>query len=283
LEGLNYRARTADAVGPWEAIARADDRTLDVYSTLYDGELANVDSHLATLLDILERANHLENGRSVVMVTSDHGEHLGEHGLADHHASLDDLLLRVPFVTWGPGVIPNTTKHGLYEFVDVFPSLTRMLGRDVPVEELSGRRTDIFAANGKQSTSGVPAKNGSQAANGDYAFAEWRCWTPHEQMRLARRNPSYDFTGLARDLLSVRDNRYKLVRSSLGTNELFDLDADPSESTDIASSLPDVVSRLGGRLDEAVDSWAEWDREQTPLSEADKLEIEKRLADLGYI
>jgi arylsulfatase A-like enzyme len=277
LEGLNYRVRTADSVGPWEAIARADERSLDIFSTLYDGELANVDSHMARLLDILDEAGHLDEGRSAVMVTSDHGEHLGEHGLADHHASLDDLLLRVPFVAWGPGLIPNLTKEGLYEFVDVFPSLARMLGRDVPVEELKDRRTDIFSANGKQSS------NGRHSANGDYAFAEWRCWTPHEQMRLAQRNPSYDFTGLARNLLSVRDNRYKLVRSSLGTDELFDLEIDPSEENDIAAMLPEVVARLGGQLDDAVASWAEWEREQTPLSESDRLEIEKRLADLGYI
>jgi arylsulfatase A-like enzyme len=211
------------------------------------------------------------------MVTSDHGEHLGEHGLADHHASLDDLLLRVPFVAWGPGLIPKVTKEGLYEFVDVFPSLTHMLGHDVPVEELKGRRTDIFSANGKASS------NGHLPATDEYAFAEWRCWTPHEQRRLARRNPSYDFTGLAHNLLSVRDSRYKLVRSSIGTDELFDLDTDPSEDNDIASLLPEVVARLGRRLDDAVASWAGWEREQTPLSEADRLEIEKRLADLGYI
>ena len=277
LEGLNYRVRTADSVGPWEGIARADERTLDIYSTLYDGELANVDSHMATLLDILEGAGHLEPGRSAVMVTSDHGEHLGEHGLADHHASLGDLLLRVPFVAWGPGLIPNKTKDELYEFVDVFPSLAKMLGRDVPVEELRSRRTDIFSSNGKQSS------NGHRSESGDYAFAEWRCWTPREQARLAQRNPSYDFTGLARNLLSVRDSRYKLVRSSLGTEELFDLDTDPSEENDLASQQPEVTARLGRRLDDAVASWAEWDQEQTPLSEADTLEIEKRLADLGYI
>jgi arylsulfatase A-like enzyme len=271
LEGLNYRVRTADSVGPWEAIARADERTLDIYSTLYDGELANVDAHLASLLDILEGAGHLEDGRSAVMVTSDHGEHLGEHGLADHHASLDDVLLRVPFVAWGPGVIPNVTKDELYEFVDVFPSLTNLLGRDMPVEEMAGRRTGIFDANGRQSK------------NGDYAFAEWRCWTPREQVRLARRNPSFDFTGLARDLVSVRDSRYKLVRSSGGTEELFDLEGDPDEENDVASVMPDVVARLGQQLGNAVASWADWEQEQSPLSEDDRVEIEKRLADLGYI
>ncbi|MGH2792380.1 MAG: sulfatase, partial [Actinomycetota bacterium] len=161
LEGLNYRVRTAESVGPWEAVARADDRTLDIYSALYDGELANVDSHFANLLDILEKTGHMKDGRSVVMATSDHGEHIGEHGLADHHASLDDHLVHVPFVAWGPGLIPESTKPGMYEFVDVLPSLAGLLGHDVPVEELSERRRDLFEANGK-------------ARDDGYAFAEWR-------------------------------------------------------------------------------------------------------------
>jgi arylsulfatase A-like enzyme len=281
IEGLRYRMRLAARVGPWEAIAQAEHDDLDVYSTYYDGELANVDRHLDELLDTLRRTGHLaDDGRALVMVTSDHGEHLGEHrgsgtpgsrhGLADHHASLDDHLIRVPFVAWGPGMVPTGVRGGMYELVDVLPSIARFLGRQPPAEYLDGRRTDLF----------------SQARDGfgeEYAFAEWRAWNDRERSRLERRNPTYDFGGLGRDLVAVRDRRFKLVRSGDGTETLYDTANDPFEQTDLAGSRLETVKRLRERLDRAVESWEEWDRPTEPITPEERAEIEQRLSELGYI
>lgn len=270
LEGLRYRTRIAARVGPWEAIARADERTLGIYSTLYDAELLNVDGHLAELLDILEGTGHLGSEPTLLIVTSDHGEHLGEHRMADHHASLDDLLLRVPFIAWGPGLVPTEQRGRMYEFVDVLPSLARFLGKELALPHLQGRRSDLFLPH--------------VSANGrDYAFAEWRSWSDEELARLARRNPSYDFSGLARDLVCVRDSRFKLVRSSNGVESLYDLVSDRAEGTDVAGSNPEAVRRLRHRLDAVVESWTEWDDARTEVSEEERREIEQRLSELGYI
>ncbi|HEX2030310.1 MAG TPA: sulfatase [Actinomycetota bacterium] len=270
LRELEYRVRLADRVGPWEAVARADERTLAAYSTLYDGEVANVDDHLARLLDVLRSAGRLEEGRTLVIATSDHGEHLGEHGLADHHASVDDHLVRVPFVAWGPGLVPRRSRGGIFEFVDVLPSLARLLGRDLPDGVPTGRRTDLFSSGG--------GPNGSP-----YAFAEWRAWVDKERTRLARRNPSYDFTGLARDLVCVRDDRFKLVRASPGGNVLYDLAADPEEERDVSESHPEAAARLAAELDAAAGRWAVAEREGATLTEQESREIEQRLTELGYL
>lgn len=269
LEGLKYRATVAARTGPWEAIARAGDRELDIYSTLYDGELRNVDGHLSDLTGILDRTGHLDE-RSVLMVTSDHGEHLGEHGLADHHASLDDLLLRVPFVVRSPALVPAGHLAGMYEFVDVLPSLASLIGRELPSPSLEERRSDLF---------GERSKRGEE----DYAFAEWRSWSGQELARLAKRNPSYDFSGLARDLVCVRDHRFKLTRASDGTESLHDLEADPSEEVDAAGLWPDVVRRLRSRLDAATESWTDWREDRSTITEQERLEIEAQLSQLGYI
>ncbi len=77
VEELAYRIRVAGRVGPWEGIARADERALEAYSTLYDGEVANVDEHLGRLMDTLRATGHLEEGLTIMIVTSDHGEHVG--------------------------------------------------------------------------------------------------------------------------------------------------------------------------------------------------------------
>ena len=281
--GLRYRTRIAARVGPWEAVARASPRELDIYSTMYDGELATADHHLEDLLGILSRAGRLRPGGSMVMVTSDHGEHVGEHGLADHHASLDDHLIRVPFVAWGPGRIAAQERLGMYEFVDVLPSLARHLKLPTPQPGLRDRRMDLFE------NDGGPAREGNAVRGADdpetFAFAEWRHWGGWYLKRLARRNPSYQgFDRLAQDLVAVRTARHKLVRWGDGTERLFDLDRDPAEEHDVRSQLPEVSTRLRSKLDDAQDEW-----ETSPptaddgLDAADTREIEARLSELGYI
>lgn len=270
IEGLRYRAGLARRAGPWEAIATADGRTLDVLSTLYDAELLNADGHLAELLDILSEKGHMESGRTVVIVTSDHGEHIGEHGLADHHASVDDHLVRVPFVAWAPDLLPRMKKGGMYEFVDVLPSLARFLGSEMPADYLTRRRTDLFLEK-------------DDPASEPYAFAEWRSWTSKELSRLARRNPAFDFSGLGSDLLCVRENDWKLVRASDGKEALFDLSSDPAEETNILWSRPDIARRLAAALDDALTSWSTWRHDGSGLSEREQQEIEAHLSELGYI
>jgi arylsulfatase A-like enzyme len=270
VEGMRYRATLARNAGPWEAIARADDRVLDIYDTLYDGELANADEHLAELMGILRETGHVGDRPSLVMVTSDHGEHLGEHRLADHHASLDDHLIRVPFVAWGPGLVEPRRQSRQFELVDVFPSVARVLGRDVEELGTATRRADLF--------------DGGAAGNGHrYAFAEWRAWTDKELTRLAQRNASYDFTGLRRDLVCVRDERFKLVRESDAADRLFDLTDGSEESADVSADHPEDVARLGAELDGARRSWSSWEADQTVVSEEEQAEIEQRLTELGYL
>jgi arylsulfatase A-like enzyme len=267
LRGLRYRLELAARVGPWEAVARADEDDLSVYSTLYDGELRNADAHLEQLVDALSGKGLLDED-ALMIVTSDHGEHIGEHGLADHHASIDEHLVRVPFVAWSPSRIRSQRRQGLWEFVDVLPSLARFLGHELPTEA-PGRRTDLFLGS---------------VSNRDheYAFAEWRSWNEGELARLARRNPNYDFDGLARDLLSIRDQRFKLVRSSLPSQALYDLEVDPMEEIDVSSIHAETAARLSRQLDAAVDSWVHPDSEDQ-LDEGERLEIEQRLTELGYI
>ncbi|MEA2521379.1 MAG: hypothetical protein QOI81_1025 [Actinomycetota bacterium] len=270
VEGLRYRADVAARVGPWEGVARSDERDFRVLNTYYDAEIANVDDHVNELLDTLTGLGHVgDDGRSLVIITSDHGEHLGENGLADHHASLDDILTRVPFVAWGPGVVTSGVREPLAEFVDVLPSMARMLDVAAPqVDALAHRRTDLFAA----------GENGHR-----YGFAEWRSWHEKEQRRLAARNPSYDFTGLARDLVSVRDAEFKLVRGSDGSKVLYDFANDPLEQTDVAGRHPEVVETLAAQLNARTAEWAAWEGVRTEPTPAEAREIEQRLEDLGYI
>jgi arylsulfatase A-like enzyme len=272
IDEAKFRMSLAERVGPWDAIGTADAETLEVYSALYDAEHRNVDGHLEELLDILSTSGHLGEGESVVIVTSDHGDHIGEHGLADHQASLDEQLVNVPFVAWGPGIVPEARPTSLYEFVDVLPSIAALLDLGAPEGVPDGRRTGLLG--------------GAETGTDRYAFAEWRAWAPDDLARVSRRHPRYDFTPLVRDLASVRDEHLKLVEEADGTRILFDLVDDPLEERDIAAGRPDDVARLARALDEQRASWAGpagVAKEERALTGEQEDEIERHLADLGYL
>lgn len=89
---------TMDAV--WGACAggiQVPEDALERMRKLYAGSIRQLDSWLGKLLDRLERLGMLDE--TIVVVTSDHGENLGEGGLMGHAYSLDERLLRVPFAS----------------------------------------------------------------------------------------------------------------------------------------------------------------------------------------
>lgn len=273
LEDLRYRLMLARGVGPWDAIAMADPETLGVYASLYDGEHRNVDGLLDELLDVLDRSGHLRQGETIVMVTSDHGDHVGEHGLADHQASLDDHLIAVPFVAWGPGIVPQRRVSSLYEFVDVLPSLAALLDLEWPEGVPEDRRTGLL---------GAPEQRA-----GGLAFAEWRAWGPEDLARVSSRHPRYDFAPLVRDLWCVRDERFKLVVGSDGTSAVHDLVEDPHEERDVAALHPRELARLTEALErrraELTVTGGAPPEAGTALTGEQEREIEEHLADLGYL
>jgi hypothetical protein len=148
-----------------------------------------------------------------------------------------------------------------------------LLGLDPPEGVPAGRRTGLFAA--------------AESGNDGVAFAEWRAWAPEDLARVSARHPRYDFTRLVRDLVCVRDERFKLVERGDGTRALFDLMEDPHEDRDVSDARPDDVARLSRDLERERASWTApasagepRDRELTGQQED---EIERHLADLGYL
>lgn len=114
---------------------------------LYDGELRFTDHHIGRLLDDL-RARGLYD-KTVIVVTGDHGEGFGEHGIELHGYHLYAPQTRVPLIVRVPGLAPrrSTTPAG---HVDILPTLanlagaratTDMMGRSL-IDALTGRDAD---------------------------------------------------------------------------------------------------------------------------------------------
>jgi len=115
-------------------VSAADRRAL---TNLYDGALRYVDSQIEQILSGLEQRGLLED--SLIVVLSDHGEEIFDHGGIDHGSSLYDELLHVPFILRLPA-----NEHGglrvatAVSSIDLLPTLAEYLGFEAPAE-IAGR------------------------------------------------------------------------------------------------------------------------------------------------
>ena len=130
LQGLAARPFFAwvhvfDPHAPYEPPAPYRER---FRSSPYDGEVAYADSQVGRLIDWLNRSG--EAGRTLVVVTSDHGEGLGDHGEDEHQLFVYDTTLRVPLVLSWPGRLPAGRRvAGQFRSVDFLPTVLDLLGQ----------------------------------------------------------------------------------------------------------------------------------------------------------
>ncbi|MFH1680006.1 MAG: sulfatase-like hydrolase/transferase [Candidatus Eisenbacteria bacterium] len=211
----------------------------------YAGEAAYADLHLGLVLDSLERRGLLEN--TVVVVLSDHGEGLGEHGESEHGILLYETTLAIPWVFRLPDGPRGRIVAAPTETVDLLPTLAALLGIEADPDWPGRSLLPLF--DGREEEAERPLFGESLYGNIGYG------WAP---------------------LRSVRFGGWKLVRGS--RDELFDLANDPRETESRAGSEPEIVRELGARIEARV---AE---EPAGYPAAPDLTMEQRemLESLGY-
>lgn len=111
----------------------------------YDGEVAYVDGSLARLFDDLRKDGLWKD--TVVVLTSDHGESLGEHGEKTHGYYAYNSTLHVPLVIGVPGMKAGRVATGVVSHIDIFPTVCDLFGFKKPAH-LQGRSL-VPAMNGK--------------------------------------------------------------------------------------------------------------------------------------
>ncbi|MCX8159841.1 MAG: sulfatase-like hydrolase/transferase [Candidatus Saccharicenans sp.] len=103
---------------------------------LYDGEVAYVDQQLGRLFSFLRQNNLID--RVVIILTSDHGESLGEHGEKTHGYLAYNSTLHVPLIIRAPGFKGGRSETAVVSHVDIFPTVCDLLGLKKPAG-LQGR------------------------------------------------------------------------------------------------------------------------------------------------
>jgi arylsulfatase A-like enzyme len=199
---------------------------------LYDGEIRYCDAQVGRLIDAL-RARGAWN--TLVIVTSDHGESLGESGYDFRHGwYLADNVLRVPLVITFPNVIPaGIVVNKQVELTEIFDTVRRAaVGDDGSGDAASRSLVDLA-----RSMVPRPARAGSgahatrPAAGTDFAYAE-----TFLRKQLVGGPP----------LFAVRSTRWKYVEpiDEPGRTRrwLYDLAADPTETRNLAKQGPEMAA-----------------------------------------
>ena len=210
----------------------------------YSGEIAYADAALGHFLVQLRAAGALAH--TLVVITSDHGESLGEHGERTHGLFAYDATLRVPLVVWAPSRIRPAVFSDITRLVDVAPTVLDLVGA-ASLTNADGRSVRPFLAGERpfdDPGSYFEALNANLTRN----------WAP--------------LTGLLRE-------RHKLI--DLPVPELYDLTADPGEQRNLYASQRDRARDLEARLDGITKSAS---RSAPAAIDAD---AQARLRSLGYV
>jgi arylsulfatase A-like enzyme len=256
--------RLAFVAGEWEHMAGAyalDAVDFEVLRDLYQGEIRGVDAFVGRLVDTLSASGVLD--RTVVVVTSDHGENLGERGRIGHVLCMDDTTLRVPLVARYPArIAPGTVVDDLASGVDVAPTILDAAGLEAPPS--SGRSL-------------------LDAARPTPAFVVAENDRPLNGIRLLRSKfPDFDTRGVDGRMRMLRSDRYKLIWHEVHGVELYDLESDPEELDDMSDSRPELREALLGQLEPWLEPGPERGDEPVDPLDLDP-EAREQLRALGYV
>ncbi len=185
----------------------------------YHAAVSFMDAQLGRVLDELERLELVKN--TIIVLWGDHGWHLGDHGMWCKHTNYEQAA-RIPLVVCAPGVAKAGVKTGaLAETVDIYPTLCELAGLPVPP--------------GLDGASFVDALSDPVATTKEAVFHVY---------------PRTQLMGRA-----VRTARYRLVEwkkpgapSNTAVSELYDYEADPAETKNLAAEQPAIVAKLRALL-----------------------------------
>jgi arylsulfatase A-like enzyme len=221
------------------------------YKLPYNGEIAFMDEQLGKLLDLLEDRG-LEDD-TLLILASDHGESVGEHGIRGHGWDIYEHAMRAVLIMRLPGVLPAGVRPARRVLLDaIAPTVMDVLGiegSEIPGQSLRPLWDD-----------------GTPPPHPDPVYME-------TLLPVLRENRP--------EVLGVLDGKYKLItKPRIDRSWLYDVESDPGELRDLSAERPDVVKELERKLDEIVE---EQDGEDLARTIEMDDETRKKLEALGYV
>lgn len=230
--------------------------------TLYAAELSYLDRRLKSVYNQLDSLGILDE--TIIVITGDHGENIGDHGLMDHQYCLYDTLLHVPLIIrYPPEFEAGTASTKLVELRDIYPSLLELCDITETLDDT-------------QSNHPITQESNREHVIGEYLTPqpsmdtlESRFGTLSEEVRI------YD-----RALASIRNQEWKLIIGSDGSESLYDLREDPHEQRDVYDQYEDAAKDLRNELPEQIKDVKQGNKNGKRDVDG---RTERRLEDLGYL
>jgi arylsulfatase A-like enzyme/Flp pilus assembly protein TadD len=209
-----FRPRQAAPTGSPEEIGTLE-YAKQVFPPLYAGEIYFADTELGRLLRVLNRK--FSDNRTLLVVTSDHGESLGEHNELTHTLTVYDATQKVPLLMKGPAIPRGRVVDSQVRLVDVAPTILSLSGLPA-IERTTGQDLRPWIEGKRE--------------DGLDAYVE-----------TLETHLAYDWS----PVLGLRTSEYKYLRTV--RPELYALDADPNELNDLAASQPAKLKEFDAALE----------------------------------
>ncbi len=259
--------RASKITGMWDYLAgsiKLDKDDFNIMKDLYDGEIATADYCVKIIVESLKSNGMLND--TIVIITADHGENLGEHGMIDHLLSMYDTTLHIPLIIHYPRKFKAGSKNDdLVSLVDIAPTIFDLCNIESNLSSL--RTRDLSLANKSRHIR-------------KYIFAENE--HPTNGIKLMKsRHPQFDVSTIDCPMRVIRTKRHKFIWSIGKNKQLYDLRVDPDELSNIIDSKLLVSSKLERTLNI-------WMKQTTSIGNVELLESHdeeslENLRSLGYI
>lgn len=259
---------------------------LRVLNQTYDAETRLQDDYVGELLAMLAENVSLEN--TLIIITADHGESLGDHHILGHGWCVYDTLAHVPLIVRYPKRIKPGRRQELVQTVDVLPTIMDALnGRPVKTPSTFGSsllRAPGLAVPHPTTATSAPATLPASGLTGRVVVTE----------RMAPQDPGLDkaqqvdtrFNRVPYECVirAVRQGPWKYVVYADGREELYNVADDPGELKSLLESRRPIASYLAVRLNEWLAAAKTYEG-PSRLDGERRLDTEsqRRLRDLGYI
>lgn len=234
----------------------------------YDATVIEADRKIGRLIDGLRERGRYEE--TTIIVTSDHGESLDEHGIFFDHHGLYDESIHVPLVISGPET-QAARREEFVQLYDLAPTVLQQFGLTAD-DKIAGRPLQPLITDGESWT------------DREYIVAR----EAHTQSRISIRTSAWKYIKHIEELVLERERGDSLHCGYCNCfhgaeTELYDLNEDPDEKENIVGNCPDIVTELEAKLDTYKGSLNYPDNTtETAVTYDNESEVMERLEDLGY-
>jgi arylsulfatase A-like enzyme len=237
---------------------------------LYGGDVNHADQFLSALISMLKTHGYYE--KLIIIVTSDHGENLGEHNLMDHQFSLHETLLSVPLVVHAPDIFHKGVRSEPVMLIDLFATFLELAG-------VEHKNTPHLS----RSLLALQDPDAAAAQSKDWSerlmIAEYGGGHPVLVDALLELNPNLDPEPFRRGYRSVRWRDFRLTIGTDGLECLHNLSVDPHQNENVIEDYPQIAAQLYESMKKLSSRELEKSNEKIEIDE----ESLKKLRSLGYI